>query len=41
MADIRVNEAEHGPADNRRYSYPPTYILRGLNELHIEFTPVG
>ena len=41
MADIRVNEAEHGPADNRRYSYPQTYILRGLNELHIQFTPGG
>jgi cytochrome P450 len=41
MADIRANEAEHGPAGNRRYSYPSTYILRGLNELHIQFTPVG
>ena len=41
MADIRANEAEHGPVGNRRYSYPQTYILRGLNELHIQFTPVG
>jgi cytochrome P450 len=41
MADIRANEAEHGPIGNRRYSYPQTYILRGLNELHIQFTPVG
>lgn len=41
MADIRVNETNHGPADNRRYSYEPTYILRGLTELHIQFTPIG
>jgi cytochrome P450 len=39
MADIRVNEAKHGPLGNRRYSYAPSYILRGLNELHIQFTP--
>ena len=23
----------------RRYSYSPTYMLRGLEELHLEFTP--
>lgn len=39
MGDIRAAEAKHGPVDNRRYSYAPTYILRGLTELHIEFTP--
>ena len=36
--DIRINEGEHGPADNRRYSYLPTFILRGLTRLHIEFS---
>jgi cytochrome P450 len=41
MGDIRVNEAEHGPAGDRRYSYAPTYILRGLNELHLQFTPIN
>jgi cytochrome P450 len=40
MGDIRAAEAEHGPVDNRLYGYAPTYILRGLNELHIEFTPI-
>jgi cytochrome P450 len=40
MADIRISEAEHGPADARRYEYAPTYILRGLQRLHLEFTPV-
>jgi cytochrome P450 len=35
--DIRINEAEHGPPDARRYEYAPTYILRGLRKLHLEF----
>ena len=35
--DIRISEDKHGPADARRYSYVPTYILRGLTELHLEF----
>jgi cytochrome P450 len=38
--DIRISETEHGPAGARKYSYAPTYILRGLNRLHLEFTPV-
>jgi cytochrome P450 len=41
MSDIRINEAKHGPAGDRRYTYEPTYILRGLSELHLTFTPVG
>ena len=41
MADIRISEAEHGPPDARRYRYVPTFILRGLTHLHLEFTPVS
>jgi cytochrome P450 len=41
MRDITIGEAEHGPAGARRYTYEPTFLLRGLTELHIEFTPVG
>lgn len=37
MADIRISEAQHGPAGARRYHYVPTYILRGVNRLHLEF----
>jgi cytochrome P450 len=37
-ADIRISEAEHGPAHARHYDYEPTYLLRGLSALHIEFT---
>ncbi len=36
--DIRIDEGKHGLADNRRYSYLPTFILRGLPRLHIEFS---
>jgi cytochrome P450 len=38
--DIRVSEEHHGPPAARRFSYEPTWILRGLSELHIEFTPL-
>jgi cytochrome P450 len=41
MTDIRVSEGHHGPAGARRYTYEPTFIMRGLKELHVEFTPVG
>lgn len=40
-ADIVVSEAAHGPEGNRRYEYIPTYFLRGLINLHLEFTPTG
>jgi len=39
MADIRISEEAHGPPGDRRYSYVPTYILRGLTRLQLEFTP--
>jgi cytochrome P450 len=39
--DIRISEAHHGPAGSRRYQYIPTYILRGLTELHLEFDLTG
>ena len=41
MSDIRISEEHHGPADARRYTYEPTFIMRGLSELHVEFTPIG
>ena len=39
MSDIRIDETQHGPADARRYTFEPTFVMRGLTELHIEFTP--
>lgn len=41
MTDIRISESDHGPAESRHYQYEPTFIMRGLSELHITFTPVG
>ncbi|MFV8050597.1 cytochrome P450 [Mycobacterium sp. 48b] len=40
MADIAIDEDFHGPADDRRYTYEPTFILRGLTELNITFKPL-
>ena len=39
MDDIRLDESQHGPAGARRFEYAPTYILRGLQNLHLQFTP--
>ena len=39
MTDLRISEAHHGPASARSYAYEPTFILRGLRELHIQFKP--
>jgi cytochrome P450 len=39
MDNIRISEKEHGPAGARRYQYVPTYILRGVSRLHLEFEP--
>jgi cytochrome P450 family 150 subfamily A5 len=41
MRDITISEAQHGPTGARRYDYAPTYILRGLTRLHLEYTPVA
>jgi cytochrome P450 len=36
-SEIRVSEAVHGPAGARRYGYLPTYMIRGLSGLSLEF----
>jgi cytochrome P450 len=41
MADIRVSDELHGPQGARRYEYPQTFILRGHERLHLEFTPIA
>jgi cytochrome P450 len=41
MRDIRLSEEHHGPPGDRRFRYEPTWILRGLTRLHLEFEPVG
>jgi len=39
MHNIRLSEEHHGPPSDRRFEYEPTWVLRGLHQLHIEFTP--
>jgi cytochrome P450 len=39
MRDIRLSEEHHGPPGNRRFDYEPTWVLRGLTNLHLEYTP--
>lgn len=41
MSDITISSEHHGPPDDRRFTYEPTFIMRGLSELHITFTPIG
>ena len=41
LEGIRVAEGHHGPPDDRRFEFEPTYILRGLKSLHLEFTTSG
>jgi cytochrome P450 len=36
--EITISEAEHGTPSNRHYGYTPTFLLRGLDEMHIKFT---
>ena len=40
LADIAIDEDRHGPAGQRNYTYEPTFILRGLTDIHITFRPV-
>ena len=37
LEDIRIDDDMHGPSDARVYHYEPSYVLRGLEALHIRF----
>lgn len=37
--DFTISEPKHGSPRSRQYHYEPTFLLRGLTELHIDFTP--
>jgi cytochrome P450 len=39
MRDIGLSEEHHGPPGARRFTYEPTWILRGLTKLNLEFAP--
>ena len=38
-ANIDLDESKHGPRGNRRLDFEPTFIIRGLSELHVKLTP--
>lgn len=40
MGNIRLSEAHHGPEGGRIFEYEPTYVLRALKSLHLEFDPL-
>ncbi|MBV9319539.1 MAG: cytochrome P450 [Mycobacterium sp.] len=40
MSAITISETAHGSADARRYTYEPTWQMRGLTELHLEFEAI-
>jgi cytochrome P450 len=41
LGDIHLAAAEHGPPGSPRYHYNPSFMLRGLQALHLEFTPLS
>ena len=41
MGDITLDPEKHGPVGDRTFTYEPTFILRGLTELNITYTPLG
>ncbi|MET0239280.1 MAG: cytochrome P450 [Sphingobium sp.] len=36
---IEIDESVHGPAGNRTLEYEPSFIIRGLAEMHLKLTP--
>ncbi|MCB2074720.1 MAG: cytochrome P450 [Novosphingobium sp.] len=38
-SSIDLSEQHHGPKGDRRIDYEPSYIIRGLANLHVELTP--
>jgi cytochrome P450 family 150 subfamily A5 len=39
LGEIRISEEHHGPPGAHRYEHIPTYILRGLTRLYLDFAP--
>ena len=40
MGNIRLSEAHHGAAGAEHFAYEPTYVLRAMKSLHLEFDPL-
>ncbi|MBB5687412.1 cytochrome P450 [Sphingobium boeckii] len=41
LDNIRLSPAHHGAAGQPSFEYEPTYILRALRNLHLEFDPIA
>jgi cytochrome P450 len=41
LDDIHLSEPQHGTAGARQFDYTPSFILRGVEALHLEFTAAG
>ena len=41
MKDIQISEKTHGPAGARHYEFGNHYLMRGIERLHLEFTPIS
>jgi cytochrome P450 family 150 subfamily A5 len=41
LGGITISEAKHGPAGDHHFRYVPTFMLRGLASLHLDFEPVA
>jgi hypothetical protein len=40
LDDIRIDEGEHGPPGDRRYTFTDSWILHGLDSLHLTFSAI-
>jgi cytochrome P450 len=40
MSDISLSEEHHGPPGSRHFEYTPTFVLRGIEKLHLTYTAV-
>ena len=40
LRNIRLSDEHHGPPGDRHFRYEPTWVLRGLSKLYIEFDAV-
>lgn len=38
MHDIRLSDEHHGPAGDRHFDYLPTYFMRAIDNLHLEYS---
>ncbi|HET9731708.1 MAG TPA: cytochrome P450 [Acidimicrobiales bacterium] len=41
IGDIRLSEDHHGPAGARHFPFQPSFFSRRIEQLHLQFTPLG